>query len=93
MKTNFWEKQRLLEYRSRLQRDNRGCPWPASLIAIAKACDGQSDKSERVIAHAKRHYGVSDDDILQLFSHWQERTWATEECHVFIEKKFKKREP
>jgi hypothetical protein len=73
--SKYWRNQRVLEYKSRLQRDNNGCPWTANIIAIVKAACSVSPKSNRIINEAKRLYGLSDDDIMLLIAAWDSAQW------------------
>lgn len=87
---SYWRNQRALEHRSKLQRDNGGCPWPASAIAIVKsALAYTTPKGHALLKGAKLVYGISDDDIMVLLAAWEAKDWPAGDA--VIEAKIKKR--
>lgn len=82
-------RQRILEFKSRLQRENAGCPWPASAIAVVRAVVYESERTEAILRAAKKSFGITDDDIMLLMSAWERRAWN--EALDLIEAKFKKK--
>ncbi len=76
---NYWQQQKNLEYKSRLQKESNGCPWPANIIAIVKAARSESIKSIKILDEAKRLYRIMDDDIMLLLSAWELKDWKLAE--------------
>ena len=83
----FWIRQRNLEYKSRLQRSNEGCPWPAHILAIVKAAKLSTSRSEAVISEFKRQRGFSDEDIMDLLSCYENKDWNNEKINCLLLKK------
>lgn len=72
---NYWATQRNLEYKSRLQRSNNGCPWPANIIAIVKLAQSPNPKCQKALELIKNIKRFSDDDIFILISCYENKDW------------------
>lgn len=87
---SYWITQKKLEYKSRLQRANNGCPWPASVIALVKSANSVNHKDQRALESAKLTFCLNDEDIMLLLSCFESKDFNNPFVLELINKKIKK---
>lgn len=82
--SSYWKQQKFLNYRSNLQRNNGGCPWSASIIALAHALESTDKTSDAVINNFKSRLRMTDDDLMNLLGAWQNKDWHCKTIERFV---------
>lgn len=79
-------KQQNLEYKSRLQRSNEGCPWPAHIIAIVKLAYETSPRATRVLDNLKKNKKINDDELMRLVAAYEFKEWSGNNIDTLLSK-------
>lgn len=79
-------KQQILNYRSKLQANHNGCPWPANIIAIVKLAQSPSPKCQKALELIKKIKRFSDDDIFILISCYENKDWGNKNLSSLLSK-------